>query len=251
MLKSLINKTPVYLYFKFLLFRLKKQNKNNDELCRNFFSQFIGKGDLCFDVGANIGNKSGSFLSLGAKVVAIEPQNYCYKFLKLRFRNKIIIRKVALGAKKHVASIHLNDENTISSLSLDWIKKVKEKRFRNFIWDKTEEVEVTTLDDLITEYGTPKFCKIDVEGYEYEVLQGLNTKIELISFEFAWPESLELAAKCLEHLQELGDYKCNYSEGENMKLRYKQWIPGNEFIARLPELKTEETDWGDIYIKFN
>ena len=42
-----------------------------------FYSPFIQRGDLCFDVGANEGFKTKSFLMLGAKVVAIEPQGVC------------------------------------------------------------------------------------------------------------------------------------------------------------------------------
>ena len=49
--------------------------------CRNFrehrslLSRFVRPGDLLFDVGANIGNKSEILLSLGARVVAFEPPN--------------------------------------------------------------------------------------------------------------------------------------------------------------------------------
>ena len=39
---------------------------------KSFYSHFIGKGDLCFDVGANLGNRAEVFLALGATVVAIE-----------------------------------------------------------------------------------------------------------------------------------------------------------------------------------
>jgi 16S rRNA A1518/A1519 N6-dimethyltransferase RsmA/KsgA/DIM1 with predicted DNA glycosylase/AP lyase activity len=49
-----------------------KQQQKFDEDC-NFYQSFINKGDLCFDVGANIGQKSEALLSIGARVVAIEP----------------------------------------------------------------------------------------------------------------------------------------------------------------------------------
>src|ERR1700691_2125052 len=41
------------------------------------YAPFISPGDLCFDVGANIGEKTEVFLALGARVVAFEPQPYC------------------------------------------------------------------------------------------------------------------------------------------------------------------------------
>src|SRR4249920_1319317 len=40
---------------------------------RRFYSQFIGRRSLCFDVGANVGTRAEIFLSLGATVVAVEP----------------------------------------------------------------------------------------------------------------------------------------------------------------------------------
>ena len=40
----------------------------------NFYSELIKKDDLCFDIGANYGNRSEVFIKLGAKVVAFEPQ---------------------------------------------------------------------------------------------------------------------------------------------------------------------------------
>ena len=48
----------------------------------HFYREFTGPGDLCFDVGANTGNRIDPLLQLGAKVVAVEPQKNCYRFLK-------------------------------------------------------------------------------------------------------------------------------------------------------------------------
>ena len=43
----------------------------------HFYSQFIKKKDLCFDVGTNIGSRTELFLELGAKIICIEPQKAC------------------------------------------------------------------------------------------------------------------------------------------------------------------------------
>src|SRR5690348_16870321 len=42
-------------------------------------SGFVHPGDLCFDVGANVGRKAESMLRLGARVVAVEPQPGCIR----------------------------------------------------------------------------------------------------------------------------------------------------------------------------
>lgn len=70
-------------------------------------------------------------------------------------------------------------------------------------WNYKKRVQAITLDDLVTHYGTPDLIKVDVEGYEYEVLRGLTAKQKLICFE--WSEELmEPAQSSVEHLQQLG-----------------------------------------------
>jgi hypothetical protein len=67
-------------------------------------------------------------------------------------------------------------------------------------WDDTSvgDVNVVTLDSLIKEYGTPDYIKVDVEGFDLEVLTGLSSQISLISFEFNTQEGLiEISAECI------------------------------------------------------
>ena len=49
------------------------------------FSRFIQPGDLVLDIGANVGKLTAVFMSLGARVVAVEPQPACVTTLKRRF----------------------------------------------------------------------------------------------------------------------------------------------------------------------
>ena len=59
------------------------------------------------------------------------------------------------------------------------------------------DVEVTTLDRLIAIYGAPTFCKIDVEGSELQVLEGLTEALPALSFEFL-PVSIKRAYGCID-----------------------------------------------------
>lgn len=64
---------------KYWVGRLTPHKKRQHKKEMEFYSQFIEKHDLCFDVGANMGSKTSKFLKLGAKVVSIEPQEACLK----------------------------------------------------------------------------------------------------------------------------------------------------------------------------
>src|SRR6266481_9284314 len=71
---------------------------------RHFYRQFIQPGDLVFDVGANIGGKTAAFLSLGARVVAVEPNPVCAHRLREANRNaiskgKLCLETVAVASK--------------------------------------------------------------------------------------------------------------------------------------------------------
>ena len=57
----------------------------NRRRLKGFYSGFIGKGDLVFDIGAHLGNRSEAWLALGARVIAAEPQPICVQYLQKRF----------------------------------------------------------------------------------------------------------------------------------------------------------------------
>lgn len=217
----------------------------------DFYSRFVRPGDLVFDVGANLGNRCTAFLSLGANVVAIEPQHLCYKYLRLRFGKRISVERLAVGAKAGIARIRVNSASTtISSMSSVWIDKMKQGRFSSTNWDSSEEVTVQTLDELIGKYGTPEFIKIDVEGYEAEALKGLTSAVECLSFEFTTPEMSAEARSCVERLHSLsGQYRFNFSVGEQCRLELASWESYAEFSGRLESNIDSLGGFGDIYAK--
>src|SRR3989344_5990702 len=214
-----------------------------------FYSQFIKKGDLCFDVGANIGNKTNIFLKLGARVVAIEPQELaCRKINELYGDNKnLSIVNKGLADKPGFLELSISeDRSVLATMSLKW---KKEGGFsKSYIGAKIEKVPVTTLDNLISEYGLPKFCKIDVEGFEEEVLKGLTKLIPYISFEFT-KEFLADTKECVDYVSSLGNATFNYSAGESGELSFKDWVLGAELFGALEKIENKDV-WGDIYVNF-
>jgi FkbM family methyltransferase len=212
-----------------------------------FYSQFIRKGDLCFDVGANVGKFTSAFLELGAKVVCVEPQDVCLKQLYKSFgvnRGVIIVGK-AVGEHEGYGELLICEEApTISTMSDRW---TNEGRFsKNYKWTKTRKVPVTTLDALIQTYGRPKYCKIDVEGFEEPALKGLTKPVPLLSFEFT-REFFDDAKKCIDHLLSIGRVKFNCSLGESMQFLFQKWVTPDELYKRMDEGKLL---WGDIYARF-
>ncbi|HOZ86646.1 MAG TPA: FkbM family methyltransferase [Bacteroidia bacterium] len=218
---------------------------------KKFYASFLSANDLVFDVGANLGNRVEVFLSLKNKVIAVEPQSYCAAFLRTKFSNNITLLKIALGAKKDKMTMYINaGSSTISSLSKEWIDSVKNSRFKDQQWNETEEVEVDTLDNLIAKYGVPGFIKIDVEGFEADVLKGLSSPVPMLSFEYTTPEQENKLYECLGILHKLHPgYLCNYSAGEKNSFVLPEWLNVTDFKNKLSANIHALEGFGDIYVK--
>ncbi|MEI6752268.1 MAG: FkbM family methyltransferase [Paludibacter sp.] len=255
------NVLGVYLSYHLINFRAKwfpskaqkeilQLEEEENQKRQIFYSGFLFKNDLCFDVGANHGNRITPILNLGVNVVAVEPQKSCYRYLEVKFGKKIKIVKKGLGEKECVKDFHISDASTISSFSDEWIESVKEGRFKNHTWNKTVKVEMTTLDKLIEQFGTPAFIKIDVEGYELDVLSGLSKQVKMISFEYTVPEHTEKVLKCIDSIEKNGaNLECNYSVGESMDFELKSWISVKEMKEHIVKQEFTDTDFGDIYVR--
>ncbi|SEF14545.1 methyltransferase, FkbM family [Rhizobiales bacterium GAS191] len=222
---------------------------DDDTNIANFYSQFVGNGDLVFDVGANIGNRAKIFVYLKCRVVCVEPQPHCVRVLRSAFGKKVSLEPCALSDRTGTEKMRIARANTVSSMSDDWIDQIsKSGRFAAEIWDREIEVKTKTLDELIAVYGRPKFIKIDVEGYEPIVIKGLSCCIDAISFEFV-PEVYPAAFACVDRIEGLGSYEFNYSEGESMKLRFERWVDGTSIKERLLSFVGDTQSFGDIYAR--
>jgi FkbM family methyltransferase len=214
-----------------------------------FYSRLIKKGDLCFDVGANVGRYTKILLELGAKVVCVEPQEACLQQLHklLGDNKKVIIVGKALGEFDGAGELMTCEgAPTISTMSSKW---KNEGRFsKDHKWTKTQKVPVTTLDALILSYGLPTFCKIDVEGFEEPVMKGLTKPVPIVSFEFT-REFFDDAKKCINHLLSIGMVEFNCTLGESTRFLFPKWVSPDELYERIAGLD-DELLWGDLYAKF-
>jgi FkbM family methyltransferase len=214
-----------------------------------FYRPLVPRGTTVFDVGANVGNRVESFLALGATVIAIEPQAECAAQLRRRFGRVagFVLVEQAAGREPGSSILRIPAASTIATLSTDFIRATQASgRFAEYTWDREVDVPMTTLDALIEAHGDPSFCKIDVEGYESEVLAGLTRPLRCVSFEYT-PETVDVAVRCVDLLTALGQYEFNASRGESMRWVFGSWI-GGEAIKRW--LAAEQyPDWGDVYAR--
>jgi len=226
-------------------------SRRQSERMREFYRRFVDPGDLSLDIGANLGNRSRVLLELGARVVAVEPQPYCARVLRAKFgRNRrfTLVEKAA-GSATGKAEMSVGDAHPLGTLAKDWRHRTTASgRFPPDSWTNTITVEVTTVDQIIREHGLPGFCKIDVEGYELEVLRGLSIPLASLSFEFTAPEESEKTLACLERLETLGRYVYNYSLSEDMTLAMPEWLPAAAFRDVLSGMHDKGT-WGDVYAR--
>jgi len=223
-----------------------------------FYAQLLPDHPYCFDIGANYGEHTAAFLSLSARqVVAVEPQAYCVKFIDAAFSEevksgRVITRSTAVGAKKGRAALFVGPDpaRSMSSLSPAFVDT---SRANGQKWDIPPiEVEVITLDSLIEELGVPDYIKVDVEGFDLEVLRGLSLPVNLVSFEFnTQPSLIDIAADCIKRLQELGQYEFNYQvEAPNeTSLQFDHWVDACVMAYTLRHDLARRPSFGDIFAR--
>jgi FkbM family methyltransferase len=214
---------------------------------KKFYGQFIGPDDMCFDIGAHVGNRLRVWQALGARMVAVEPQPALLRCLRRLFGDdpRVTLVAQAIGAAAGMATLHISTRTpTVTTLSTQWMHDVKrDDSFRRVEWDEEVVVPVTTLDALIARHGVPAFCKIDVEGFELEVLRGLTQPLQALSFEYI-PASIEVALGCIDRLEQLGRYQYNYSPGETHRLQQTHWLDADAMRNVLRGIRHGS---GDVY----
>ena len=215
------------------------------------YSNFIAEGDLVFDVGANSGNRIQAFLECGANVIAIEPQPDCVAHLRAIYCNNksVIVIEAAAGRATRTQRLHrAKPLDPAASLSEEFISKTsRTTRFsKNRKWAESMEVRLITLDSLVRQFGSPSFIKIDLEGFEKEVLAGFSGELRALSFEWT-PKMLDHAIHCMIRCETLGLRHFHISFGEGMRFCHKASVSRAQMEPLIRQLADDPFLFGDIY----
>jgi FkbM family methyltransferase len=215
------------------------------------YREFVRPGDLVFDVGAHVGNRTAAFRRLGARVVAIEPQPALVRTLKLIHGrdHDVVIEATAIGRRSGTIELKLNLDNpTVATASETFIAAAGgAPGWEGQAWTGSVQVPLTTLDSLIARHGQPAFMKIDVEGFEVEALHGLSVPPPALSFEFTTIQR-DVAAAALRRCGELGYVRFNAALGESQQFAHREWI-GAEAMARWIAELPHAANSGDVYAR--
>ncbi|HCR36442.1 TPA: hypothetical protein DIU22_05400 [Candidatus Woesebacteria bacterium] len=171
-----------------------------------YYHKFVEKNDKVLDIGANIG--LFTILSENAKeIICVEPLKQAIPLLKKNINDNNLMEKTkiinAAVGKKGKLIISVDEQLNLS--------RIVSKKTKN-----SYEVKSMELMDLTKRYDS-NLLRMDVEGYEYEILfEKLPKRINKISIEF---HTLLLGKEKVSKL-------LNYLEKEGFKLKY--------FIEDLP-----------------
>lgn len=217
---------------------------------RRFYASIVKPGDLVFDVGAHVGSRSRTLLDLGARVVAVEPQPAFADFIENRFSGALTgFERVAVGRVAGEIDLLISSRHpTVTSISSRFVETVKQsKGFAQVVWDRKVTVPMVTLDHLVSKYGMPAFCKIDVEGAEAEILHGMTKPIPLIAFEYI-PAMPSVASNAIDRLMGLGGYRFNRVIGERHRFVWDRWKTADELLVELSQMPADAPS-GDVYAR--
>jgi FkbM family methyltransferase len=154
--------------------------KTHEPISTQIVKETLEKGMTCLDIGANIGyyvTLESKVIGDQGKILAIEPSPLNFEFLKrnmeLQSTKNIEVFNFAAGDK--IGQINFvmdeNESNSGRVISDDKVTK----------WSgPVTKLPVKTIDSFLDEIKIDKidFLRMDVEGYEYHIFQGMKNTIK-------------------------------------------------------------------------
>lgn len=234
------------LYLCYIALRPAVSKRQRNE--QIFLSPFISPNSLYFDVGANVGAVTETFLKLKAKkVISIECDPKNIRILKCRYhgnRKVEIVGKAVSDVNLTQSFYQVEEGSAYNTLSTKWKTILEDKQLNRlreaFQFTNECKVETVTLDSLIQQYGIPDCIKVDVEGYELNVFKGLHYQIPLIWFEANLPEFRGETIECIRQLQHVNpqavfNYTVRDLDDEGAQFFFGDWVYHQAAIEAISE----------------
>jgi FkbM family methyltransferase len=202
---------------------------------------------LLFDIGANIGAWALHNYTSETKIISVEASPTTFETLKRNVNGKNVFPlhfAVTSSSEKYVDFFECV-ANTISTLDEKWLNDPTSRFYKQYPYTKIQ-VQTTTIDKLILDYGVPDILKVDVEGAENIVLKSLTQPAKIVCFEWA-SEWNEKTIDALNHLETLGYKKFHIQSEDRYTYRPLNYELNKEETIQSLNSKRLKLDWGMIW----
>ena len=157
------------------------------------------KQSVCIDIGANIGNHSLYFSDYYQKVYSFEPSEKIFDVLSLNSKLVDNIECFNFGCSNR------NETALLTSISTNRAGSSISSEERE---GEIEKIKVKTLDATLQDLSNIGLIKIDVEGHEFEVLEGaektIKSNMPIILFEQHENDFSDNSSPSIEFLKKMG-----------------------------------------------
>jgi len=204
---------------------------------------------ILIDIGANHGQYTDAQVNNFSKVILVEANPFLCQGLEEKYKDNSNISIInAIASNKEEETFFISNADQISTADPEWISN---SRFsKDYQWRPIQGIQTISLDSLVNKYPDVKRVKIDVEGYEWNVIQSLHGKVPELCFEWA-EEKKEDILKTLTYLHELGfeKFHIQYQDEYSYTVPEDAWVSFDSIYTSVKNacIPARKDYWGMIW----